>query len=208
MSDIFMLVGLGNPGSRYENNRHNIGFMAVDEIVRRHRFSAWRKKFDGLICDSVIGDTRVYALKPQTFMNLSGNAVQALAAFYKIRPENIIVFYDELDLVPGKLRVRQGGGANGHNGLKSIDAHLGQNYWRVRLGIGRPPEKEQVTSYVLGDFSKSDALWLDKLLPVIAEEFPLLLQKKDVMFMTNIARAMQPEKEKPPRETTGEGENG
>lgn len=208
-----MLVGLGNPGNQYENNRHNIGFMAVDEIVRRHRFSAWRKKFDGLLCDAVIGDVKVYALKPQTFMNLSGNAVQAMAAFYKIRPENIIVFYDELDLVPGKLRVRKGGGANGHNGLKSIDAHLGQNYWRVRLGIGRPPEKEQVTGYVLGNFSKADALWLDKLLPVIAEEFPLLLQKNDAMFMTNIARAMQPEKpkpapKKPPQEKTEEGQNG
>src|SRR5690606_31872610 len=150
-----------------------------------------------LLCDAVIGDVKVYALKPQTFMNLSGNAVQAMAAFYKIRPENIIVFYDELDLVPGKLRVRQGGGANGHNGLKSIDAHLGQNYRRVRLGIGRPPEKEQVTGYVLGNFSKADALWLDKLLPVIAEEFPLLLQKNDAMFMTNVARATQPEKPKP-----------
>ena len=208
MSDIFMVVGLGNPGSRYENNRHNIGFMAVDDIVRRHRFSAWRKKFDGVFCEAVIGDAKIYALKPQTFMNLSGNAVQALAAFYKIRPENIIVFYDELDLVPGKLRVRQGGGANGHNGLKSIDAHLGQNYWRVRLGIGRPPEKEQVTAYVLGDFAKADALWLDKLLPVIAEEFPLLLQKNDAMFMTNVARAMQPEKPKPPQEKTKQGENG
>lgn len=217
MSDPFMLVGLGNPGSQYENNRHNIGFMAVDEIVRRHRFSAWRKKFDGLICDTVIDDAKIYALKPQTFMNLSGNAVQAMAAFYKIRPENIIVFYDELDLAPGKLRVKQGGGANGHNGLKSIDAHLGKNYWRVRMGIGRPEDKERVTGYVLGNFAKGDALWLDKLLPVIAEEFPLLLQKKDGMFMTNIARAMQPEKpkpkpastpEKPPQEKTEEGQNG
>ena len=154
MSDPFMLVGLGNPGSQYENNRHNIGFMAVDEIVRRHRFSAWRKKFDGLICDTVIDDAKIYALKPQTFMNLSGNAVQAMAAFYKIRPENIIIFYDELDLAPGKLRVKQGGGANGHNGLKSIDAHLGKNYWRVRMGIGRPEDKERVTGYVLGNFAK------------------------------------------------------
>ena len=217
MSDLFMLVGLGNPGSQYEKNRHNIGFMAVDEIVRRHRFSAWRKKFDGLICEAVLGDTKIYALKPQTFMNLSGNAVQALAAFYKIPPENIIVFYDELDLAPGKLRVKLGGGANGHNGLKSIDAHLGKNYWRVRMGIGRPEDKARVTGYVLGDFAKADTLWLDKLLTVIAEEFPLLLQKKDGMFMTNIARAMQPEKpkqqpqavpEKPPQEKTEEGKNG
>jgi len=213
MSDLFMLVGLGNPGSQYEKNRHNIGFMAVDEIVRRHRFSAWRKKFDAVMCDAVIDDIKVYALKPQTFMNLSGNAVLAMASFYKIPPENIIVFYDELDLTPGKLRVKQGGGANGHNGLKSIDAHLGKNYWRVRLGIGRPAEKDRVTGYVLGDFAKADGLWLDKLLPVIADEFPLLLQKNDGKFMTNIARAMQPEKpkpapEKPPHDKTEEGQNG
>lgn len=199
MSELRMLVGLGNPGTKYAGHRHNIGFMAVDEIVRRHRFSAWRGKFKGEFCDGVIDGVKTLALKPQTFMNLSGQSVAAMAAFYKIPPENITVFYDELDLAPGKLRVKQGGGANGHNGLRSLDSHIGKNYWRVRLGIGRPQDRDRVTDYVLGDFSKSDAVWLEKLLAAVAEETSLLLQNNGGMFMTNIARAMQPEKPKKPK---------
>lgn len=197
MTETWMLVGLGNPGEKYAKNRHNIGFMAVDEIVHRHSFTDWKKKFKGEYCEGKIRDKKVFVLKPSTYMNLSGESVLSMASFFKIPPENIIVFYDELDLPSGKLRVKQGGGANGHNGLKSIDQHLGKNYFRVRLGIDHPGEKHLVSGYVLGNFAKADAGWLDKLLPAIADEFSLLFAQKKDMFMTNIARIMQPEKKKP-----------
>lgn len=194
MAETWMLVGLGNPGDKYAKNRHNIGFMAVDEICHRHNFTDWKKKFKGVYCDGQIDGHKVYLLKPATYMNLSGESVLAMASFFKIPPENIIVFYDELDLPSGKLRVKQGGGANGHNGLKSIDQHLGKNYFRVRLGIDHPGEKHLVSNYVLGDFAKSDAVWKDKILDGIGAEFPLLLQRKKDMFMTNIANIMMPDK--------------
>ncbi len=193
---MLILVGLGNTGDKYSQNRHNIGFMAVDEIVRRHSFSDWKKKFKGEVSEGIIGNQKIYVLKPSTFMNLSGESVLSIASFYKVPPENIIVFYDELDINAGKLRVKQAGGANGHNGLKSIDSHIGKNYLRVRLGIGRPDNKEQVTGYVLSDFSKTDKIWLSKLLDSVAREVPLLIQNKKDKFMSNVALTMQSPKNK------------
>jgi len=161
---MFLVVGLGNPGQTYTDNRHNIGFMAVDEIVRRHGFSPWRAKFQGEMSDGVVDGQKVIALKPMTYMNESGRSILSAASFYKVRPEDIIVFHDEIDLVPGKLRVKRGGGHAGHNGLRSIHAHLGANYARVRMGVGHPGEKDQVKNYVLRDFAKADDAWLDPML--------------------------------------------
>lgn len=193
---MWLFVGLGNPGDKYQGNRHNIGFMAVDEIVRRHNFSGWTKKFQGEIASGSFGGAKALCLKPQTFMNLSGQSVQAAAAFYKIAPENIVVFYDELDLIPGKVRVRKAGGSGGHNGIRSIDEHLGQDYWRVRIGIGHPGDKDMVSPYVLGDFAKADRAWIEKLLPEIAEQAPLLTEGKSELFMTRVAQAVPVKEEK------------
>ena len=165
---MYLLVGLGNPGSEYENNRHNIGFMAVDEIVRRHGFAPARKRFQGLIGEGSLAGRKVMALKPQTFMNESGRSVGAAARFYKLRPEQIVVIHDELDLAPGKLRVKQGGGLAGHNGLRSLAAHIGRDFRRIRLGVGHPGDKDRVLGHVLRDFAKSDDAWLDPLLDAIA----------------------------------------
>lgn len=184
---MFLLVGLGNPGAAYSRNRHNIGFMAADEIVRRHNFSPWRHKFQGEYADAMLGAEKILALKPQTFMNLSGQSVAAAAHFHKIEPERVIVFHDELDLPPGTLRIKQGGGAGGHNGIKSIDSHLGANYWRVRLGIGHPGDRALVNPWVLGDFAKSDQEWLAILLQGLAAHLPLLLagQRNDYQSKIN-----------------------
>ena len=192
MSDglpVRLLVGLGNPGSEYEGTRHNFGFMAVDEVVRRHNFSPWRNKFHGQVCEGrVLGvPDRLYTLKPMTFMNLSGQSVEAAAAFYKLAPEQIVVFHDDLDLPSGKVKVKKGGGHAGHNGLRSIDAHIGAEYWRVRLGIGRPDNKALVHDYVLHNFAKADAAWKENLLLAIAEALPLLLSQDQARFMNEIA---------------------
>ncbi len=192
---MWLFVGLGNPGQKYQHNRHNIGFMAVDEIVRRHNFSGWSKKFQGEISSGQIDDEKALCLKPQTYMNLSGQSVQAAAAFYKLHPDNIVVFHDELDLLSGKVRVKKGGGSGGHNGIKSIDEHLGQNYWRVRLGVGHPGDREMVTNHVLGDFAKADAEWLEKLLDETARNAGLLAAGKSELFMTKVAQVMQPPRE-------------
>lgn len=187
-----LFVGLGNPGQKYQHNRHNIGFMAMDEIVRRHNFSSWTKKFQGELSSGDIDGVKTLLLKPQTFMNLSGQSVQAAAAFYKIAPQDIVVFHDELDLAPGKLRVKKGGGAGGHNGLKSIDDHLGQDYWRVRMGIGHPGNKDMVSGYVLNDFAKADQEWLTALIETVSDLADLLAQGKAELFMTKVAQVMQP----------------
>lgn len=192
---MFLFVGLGNPGTKYALNRHNIGFMAVDSIVHRHNFSGWSKKFQGEISTGTLDGEKVVMLKPQTFMNLSGQSVQAAAAFYKIPPEKIIVFYDELDLLPGKIRVKKAGGSGGHNGIKSIDAHMGQNYWRVRMGIGHPGEKHLVSHYVLGDFAKADQKWLEDLLAAVAEHAPRITAGDMDGFMSKVAHDLQPPKE-------------
>ena len=159
-----LFVGLGNPGAKYAQNRHNIGFMAVDRIAKNHNFSSWRTKFQGQICEGKLGDVKVLLLKPSTFMNLSGQSVEKTARFHKIAPDKITVFHDELDLAPGKVRLKQGGGHAGHNGLRSIHEHLGADYARVRLGIGHPGHKDAVANFVLHDFSKIDEDWLTTLL--------------------------------------------
>lgn len=197
-----LFVGLGNPGAKYQHHRHNIGFMAVDEIVRRHNFSGWTKKFQGEFCEGSIDGVRALMLKPQTYMNLSGQSVQAAAAFYKIAPDDIVVFHDELDLAPGKVRVKKGGGAGGHNGLKSIDEHLGKEYWRVRLGIGHPGDKDMVSPYVLGDFAKAEQGWLEKLIDECGRNAGLLVKGEYELFMTRLAQLA------PPPVTEKEKENG
>jgi len=161
-------VGLGNPGSEHARQRHNIGFMALDEIARRHGFGPWRKRFKGEVAEGTIAGQRILALKPQTYMNASGDAVQQAAAFLKIPPENVIAFHDELDLAPGKLRVKLGGGVAGHNGLRDMRRAFGSpEFWRVRMGIGHPGHKDAVTGHVLGNFAKVDQAWLEKLLDAV-----------------------------------------
>jgi PTH1 family peptidyl-tRNA hydrolase len=201
---MWLFVGLGNPGPKYQHNRHNIGFMAMDDFVRRHNFSGWTKKFQGEISLGEIGGEKVLLLKPETFMNLSGQSVQAAAAFYKIAPANIVVFHDELDLQPGKIRVKKGGGSGGHNGIKSIDAHLGPDYWRVRIGIGHPGDRNLVSHYVLNDFTKADAEWIGNLLDAMSRRAERLAAGDTDGFMSKVAQDTAPPK--PDKETAKEQE--
>lgn len=192
---MLLIAGLGNPGAQYTRNRHNIGFMAVDEIHSRHRFSPWSKKFKALSSEGVIDGEKVLLLKPQTFMNLSGQSVGEAMRFYKLSISDLVVIYDELDLPPAKLRIKAGGSANGHNGIKSIDQHMhgllnSKDYRRMRLGIGHPGAKELVHNYVLGDFAKADNEWLDLLLTNIADNLSCLVKKNDNGFMNKLALAM------------------
>ncbi len=189
---MYLVVGLGNPGEKYARNRHNIGFMAADEIVRRHSFSPYRAKFQGEIAEGKIGIHKVLVLKPQTFMNESGRSVKEVITFFKIAPEDILVLHDELDLAPGKLRVKRGGGHAGHNGLRSLHAHVGETYTRVRLGIGHPGHKEQVTGHVLKDFAKADQDWMIAQLDAIADNIELILAGRDSDFMSRVAQAVNP----------------
>jgi len=182
-----LLVGLGNPGSSYAHNRHNIGFMALDRFAKAFSFGPWRARFQGHICEGTVGDTKILALKPGTFMNLSGQAVGETCRFYKIEPADIFGFHDELELAPGRLKVKQGGGNAGHNGLKSIDAHVGLNTWRVRMGIGHPGDKNLVSGYVLQDFAKADTAWLDPFLDALATALPHLTSGDENKFMTKVA---------------------
>jgi len=187
---MLLWVGLGNPEPGMARQRHNIGFMAVDVIARRHGFSPWRQRFKGFCADGVIAGQKILLLKPMTYMNLSGESVQAASAFFKIEPGDITVFHDELDLAPGKIRVKRGGGAAGHNGLRSMDQMLGSpDYWRVRLGIGHPGDKNRVTGYVLSDFSKEDLPWLLPCLDAVADAAALLADQKTEEFMTRVALA-------------------
>ena len=187
---MLLIAGLGNPGSRYAGNRHNIGFMVVDEIARQPGFSSWSKKFSGEICEGTIGTQKVLLLKPLTFMNESGRSVGEAARFFKIEPADIVVIHDELDLAPGKMRVKRGGGHGGHNGLKSIDAHLGtRDYRRVRVGIGHPGSKEAVNPHVLGDFAKVDGEWLDPLIEASARHMDSLVAGDDALYMNKVTIA-------------------
>jgi peptidyl-tRNA hydrolase, PTH1 family len=188
-----LLVGLGNPGARYARNRHNIGFMAIDAIARRYGAPAFRSRFKGEMAETPISGEKRLLLKPQTFMNDSGQSVLAAASFYKIPPSEIAVIHDEIDLRPGKLRVKRGGGSAGHNGLRSIDAHLGADYWRVRIGVGHPGVKELVQPYVLQNFPAEEiAEWVSPLLDAIAETVALLLNGAADAFMSEVARRLGP----------------
>jgi PTH1 family peptidyl-tRNA hydrolase len=185
---MLLWVGLGNPEPGMARNRHNIGFMAVDTIAIKYGFSPWRQRFKGLVSEGSVAGEKILALKPQTYMNESGVSVQQASAFYKLAPDVITAFHDELDLVPGKVRVKRGGGAAGHNGLRSMDRILGtQDYWRVRLGIGHPGQKERVLGHVLSDFMKEDREWLLPVLDAVADAAPLLVQGKPEDFMTKVA---------------------
>ena len=194
---MLLLVGLGNPGPRHADNRHNIGFMALDEIVRRQGFGPWRVRFRGRVAEGRIGAHRVLALKPDTYMNESGRAVGEALRFYKLQPGQVTVIYDEIDLKPGKIKVKTGGGAGGHNGIRSVDAHIGRDYRRVRLGVGHPGHKDLVHGYVLQDFAKAERPWVEKLIDAVASEMPLLLDGDEGAFMSRVAHLIAPPKPKP-----------
>jgi len=189
-------VGLGNPGAQYAFNRHNVGFMAVDRIAADHGFAPWRARFHGHVAEGRLGEERVILLKPATWMNHSGQSVRAAVDFYKLGPGDVTVFHDELDLAPGKLRLKQGGGHAGHNGLRSIHAHLGTDgYGRVRIGIGHPGHKDAVAAWVLHDFARADQDWLDDLMRGISDGAPALAQNDGGRFQNAVAARMAP----PPR---------
>jgi PTH1 family peptidyl-tRNA hydrolase len=187
---MLLFVGLGNPGARYAGNRHNIGFMAVDAIAKRHGFPPWRRRFQGVATEGTLGSARVLLLLPGTFMNESGRAVEEAAHFYKIGLDDIVVFHDELDLPPGKLRIKTGGGVAGHNGLRSVSAHLGNEYRRARIGIGHPGVKELVHPYVLSDFAKSEKEWVETMCEAIADNAVLLAKGPDSSFQNKVHLTM------------------
>ena len=185
-----LFVGLGNPGEKYSANRHNIGFLALDRIAERHGFGPWRKKFQGLVSEGTIGSDRVLLLKPETYMNESGRSVGEAQRFLKIPVSDIYVFHDELDLAPGKVKVKAGGGNAGHNGLRSLSAHLDNDYKRVRLGIGHPGSKDAVVYYVLNDFAKSERGWLSELLDAVSDAAPHLAKGDDARFLSDVAKTL------------------
>lgn len=187
-----LIVGLGNPGGKYARTRHNIGFMAVDRIAEDHGFAPWRSKFQGLVSEGRLGGARVWLLKPQTFMNLSGQSVGEALRFHKLGLEDLIVFHDELDLAPGKCRLKSGGGHAGHNGLRSVHQHLGEGYDRVRLGIGHPGHKDRVAAYVLHEFAKADAGWLDDLMRGISDGAEALAGGDGARFLNAVSLRVAP----------------
>lgn len=196
---MLLIVGLGNPGETYQNHRHNVGFMAVDAIAAAHGFGPARLRYRAHVSEGTLGSEKALIVKPMTFMNESGNAVRDAAAFHKIPLDRIFVIYDELDLAEGKVRVKLGGGNAGHNGLRSISAHVGNDYWRVRIGIGHPGEKERVTGHVLGNFTKADRTWVDPLLDAIAQAAPFLAKGDEAGFMNKVTLLTTPKKEPKPK---------
>jgi PTH1 family peptidyl-tRNA hydrolase len=202
---MLLFVGLGNPGGQYAQNRHNIGFMAVDAIIRRYSFGPDRQKFSGIINEGTLAGEKIVVLRPLTFMNNSGQSVGAALRFYKLTPDHVVVFHDELDLAPGKVRIKRGGGHAGHNGLRSMDEHIGKDYRRVRLGIGHPGDRDLVIPYVLGNFFKADADWLRPLFEAVAEAAPLLNDADDNKFTTAVAAKLQPEKKSPAKRPDAAG---
>ena len=196
---MILLVGLGNPGQNYQDNRHNIGFMAVDEIAHQHGFSAAKVRFQGLVREGTLltrtGPVKAMTLKPATYMNESGRSVGEAVRFYKLTLHDVIVFHDEVDLAPGKLRVKTGGGHAGNNGIRSIQAHLGPDFRRVRLGVGHPGQKGALADHVLRDFSKADQTWLKPLLDEVARATPYLAESADSEFMNKITLALRPDEE-------------
>jgi peptidyl-tRNA hydrolase, PTH1 family len=190
-TSMLLLVGLGNPGSEYARNRHNIGFMAVQAIAECHGIKPWKRRFQGVAAEGPVGGERVLLLLPGTFMNESGRAVAEAAHFYKLSAADIVVFHDEIDLVAAKVRVKVGGGVAGHNGLRSITAHIGNDYRRVRIGVGHPGVKEQVHGHVLGDFAKSERPWVEALCGTIADNVGLLVKGQDASFQNKVHLAME-----------------
>ncbi len=187
---MLLLVGLGNPGARYAGNRHNIGFMAVDAIAKRHGIGPWRRRFQGVACEGPIGGVRTLLLLPGTYMNESGRAVAEAAHFYKLALGDITVFHDEIDLPPARVRVKTGGGIAGHNGLRSISEHIGNDYRRVRVGVGHPGNKDMVQHYVLSDFAKSEKPWVEALIAILADNAELLARGEDASFQNKVHLAM------------------
>jgi PTH1 family peptidyl-tRNA hydrolase len=187
-----LIAGLGNPGAKYARHRHNIGYMAVDRIAADHGFAPWKGKFQGSFCEGRFGSDRVVLLKPETFMNNSGQSVQAAMQFYKIDPADLVVLHDEIDLAPGKVKHKSGGGHAGHNGLRSIHAHIGPDYGRVRLGVGHPGQKDRVPGYVLHDFAKSDDAWLEDVLRGISDGAPFLAMGDAAKFMNAVGMRLTP----------------
>jgi peptidyl-tRNA hydrolase, PTH1 family len=199
---MLLFVGLGNPGSAYVGNRHNIGFMAVQAIARRNNISPWRRKFQGVAVEGMLAGGRVLLLLPGTYMNESGRAVREAANFYKLEAGQVVVFHDEAELRPGKVRLKSGGGNAGHNGLRSISEHIGNDYRRVRLGIGHPGNKDLMEAYVLQDFAKSEWPWVEALCDIVADNVALLIEGKDPTFQNKVHLAMAAkgfgDDEKPP----------
>ncbi|MEO1139145.1 MAG: aminoacyl-tRNA hydrolase [Pseudomonadota bacterium] len=189
---MLLFVGLGNPGTKYAKNRHNIGYMAVDRMAEDHGFAPWRSKFQGQLTEGRMGSEKVLLLKPETFMNLSGQSVGEAMRFYKLTPEDVVIFHDEIDLAPGKCRVKQGGGHAGHNGLRSIHQHIGASYGRVRLGVGHPGRKELVPTYVLQNFAKSDAEWLDDVIRGVSDGAPDLAAGRNDKFLNAVSLRVAP----------------
>lgn len=187
-----LIIGLGNPGTKYAGNRHNIGFMAVDRIAADHGFSPWRSKFQGQVCEGRFGSDKVILLKPETFMNLSGQSVGEAMRFHKLTPADVIVFHDEIDLAPAKVRVKTGGGHAGHNGLRSIHSHIGPDYDRVRLGVGHPGHKDAVPGFVLRDFAKADQDWLDDVLRGLSDGVDKLVGNDSGKFLNAVALRVAP----------------
>ena len=185
------LVGLGNPGSGYANNRHNLGFMTVDALADRYGLGAWRTKFQGHIAEGNLGGDNVVLFKPMTFMNESGRALNEAINFYKYSLDDVLVFFDEIELAPGKIRVKQGGGHAGHNGIRSLISHVGADFWRVRMGVGHPGHKDRVSGYVLQDFAKADRDWVNALVDASVDATPLLIEGDHNRFMTNVAQTMK-----------------
>jgi PTH1 family peptidyl-tRNA hydrolase len=205
---MLILAGLGNPGPRYEKNRHNIGFMAADAIARQWSFSPWRQRFQGHACEGVIdteaGPVRALLLKPQTFYNESGRAVGEAMRFFKLTPADVIVFYDEIDLAPGRFRMKTGGGAAGNNGVRSTAAAIGQDFRRARLGTGHPGDKELVQGHVLSDFHKADRVWLDPLLDAVADALPFAAAGDDERYQAEVMRLAPAPKADPRKLSRGE----
>jgi len=193
---MLILVGLGNPGARYAGNRHNVGFMALDRIAERFGATPWRSRFSGQTAEITAGGEKILLLKPSTYMNESGNAVSQAMNYYRLTPADIVVFYDELDLAPGKIRMKTGGGAAGHNGIRSVAAHIGPDFRRARIGIGHPGHKDRVQPYVLSDFARADRDWLDPLLDAIARHAALLAEGKDASFMNRVHLDTAPPQER------------
>lgn len=185
-----LLVGLGNPGSGHANNRHNLGYMTADALAQRYSFNAWRSKFQSQIAEGRIGSEKVLLLKPTTYMNESGRALSEALKFHKLDLDQVVVFFDEIELAPGKIRVKQGGGHAGHNGIRSLISHIGKDFWRVRMGVGHPGNKDRVSGYVLQDFGRADQDWVSTLVDATADSAPLLLDGDQNRFMTDVAHAM------------------